>query len=78
MGLDWIVENKPKLGCELQYNTLLELFKQASSQLDDLNENSPEYELALTYFRGIKQQLDSVTVTKYDTSKTLKFAHQKI
>ena len=69
MGLDWIVESKPKPGCEMQYNTLSNLIAQADAQLDQLDSNSEEFAEALTKYHGMKEQLASVTITKYDTAK---------
>lgn len=69
MGLDWMVENKPKEGCELQYNTLSQLLEQVDLQLEQIDENSNEYTELLSQHKNIKEQLDSVSITKFSSAK---------
>ena len=76
MGLDWLVENKPKPGYELEYNNLSELLAQANAQLEELYEH-PDYALAYEHYKGIKAQLDLITISKYDTAKCPKVATSK-
>ncbi len=77
MGLDWIVENKPKENCQMQFNTLNELLEQTQEQLEQMDSNSLEYEEVLNKYSGLKEQLDSVSVSKYETAKCPRVSKSK-
>ncbi len=77
MGLDWIVEDKPKENCQLQFNTLTELIEQAQEQLEQIDSNSAEFEEAINKYNGLKEQLGSVSVSKYETAKCPKVSKSK-
>lgn len=77
MGLDWIVLDKPKQGCQIQFNTLTELLAQTNQQLNELDENSPDFDQTLEQYEQIKSQLASVSISKYDTTKCPKVGTSK-